>query len=422
MKISIILAFLFVTCLYGVQETTHSPTNANPQARLGDACKTLLAEPLSQDGLQVLLDYSRSTSGIPQLKSRSMAVYALSALAKGDTNLFDRAQRSHAANFSADRGLVKVGLAACYRPCATCGGAGYIDREVTCSTCKGAGKCVSCNGTGKWQTESAIDTRVSRQRKQSSVMACAKCDGTCRCPDCNGSTVSRHPCDTCKGVGSFFERPRALSENYQSLLSDMVAMIQGEESVAERIRQAMAETDINSRIRAFEKLLSEFHQRPEMHDIERLLLADKNVLKEDEKKRCEKARQIGNELSALRALSFSENTKASIITLREYLALNPDSPHKLEIQGLLNTCIMRLENKRARTRWIYIIGGLLSVLFGLSCIHINYYKYTLLPSYTTAAKRRKPDANQFTDPLSLTAEESKARGRSGPENSTSDQD
>ena len=410
MKSNFMFLIFAATCLNGMQEPNLSPTNSVPQAELKVACTTLIAEPLDPSGLQVLLDYSRSTSGIPQIKSRAMAVYALSALAKGDTNLFARAQRSHAANFSSDRELIKYRPDSCFRPCSACRGEGHIDREITCATCKGVGKCLTCNGTGKWQTETAMDSRIARERKQSSVMKCSKCRGTCLCPDCNGITVTQQKCEQCKGDGSIFERPRDLFENYQSLLVDIVTMIQSKETVAERIRQAKAETNRESRMRSFEKLLSDFRNLPEMAEIERLLVIDKTVIKEDAEKRFAADQKIEREIATLRLLKTADNASGAIVTLREYLAANPDSPHKLEIQSVMNECVARVERKRDLRKFMYLGGGLFVILFGLSCIQINYSKNTLLPSYVPGgAKRKKPEAEQFTDPLALTAKESRSR-------------
>jgi hypothetical protein len=409
MKISLLVLLFFAIRLFGAQAADQTPPALLPQTQLKEACFRLVEKPLDPASLHVLLDYTRSTSGIPTLKSRAMAAYALSSLMNGETNLFERAQRSHAASFPADRALINVRLEACYRPCDTCGGAGYLEHDITCSQCKGAGKCEKCKGTGRWQTESAVDTRISRVRKHASVMDCYKCAGSGTCPDCNGLKVYRTKCELCLGAGCFFQRPRALSENLQTLLSVMITSIQSEESLLERIRQAKAETLIDLRIRSFEKLLRECGNRPELAEIERLLLADQVTVKRERENTAARAQQIEQDISVMRALRDSDNASAAIGTLKEYLSNNPGSPHQLEIQSIINECEVKLTKKREMTMYLRIGGGLLILLFGLSCIHINYFKYTMLPSYTAGATRRKPDSNQFTDPLALTAKESRDR-------------
>jgi len=190
-------------------------------------CSTLLTKPLDPASLPELINYACNTSGLQQVRSRAMAVYALVALANADSNLFVSAKNSHAAKFPADKDLIRVRLSDSFLTCAECAGRGFRDTPINCSLCNGSGKCMNTDcDRGKW-----IITQpgYGGPKRTTSVLLCPKCKGAGVCPKCHGQTSVRNTCAECKGAGSLFKRTPALFENYEALLRDMLADLQAEE-------------------------------------------------------------------------------------------------------------------------------------------------------------------------------------------------
>ena len=340
--------FLTLSAL-GATVAEPQPGCTNETENLYAACKTLSATPFDPAGLQALLDYSRSTSSIPHLKSRAMAAYTLAALAKGDTKLFLLAQNSHAASFPNDRNLVPVRLESCFVPC----------------------------------------------------------------PACQEGIPSDKVCSVCRGQRSLFKLPAKVMSDYRALLDRIQQSIQDETAILMQIRKAKSEPVLEVRLRLLTQVLEKIRNRPEEREIECLLLTDQQTFKNQQAEKAAKALQREQLLTTLRGLKTSDNPKAAVITLRDYLAANQDSPDRIEVQTILNECLGKLEKQRKREKQIYWFGGILIVLFGLSCIHVNYFKYTVLPPKATAANEpQKADTDSpFTDPLTLMARESKARAK-----------
>jgi hypothetical protein len=194
------------------------------------------------------------------------------------------------------------------------------------------------------------------------------------------------------------------------LLGEVVQFVEAEELFAERFSAAKAEPELLSRIRVLESLLKEVSDPSKRQKIETLLIADKAEQKKIDDEIRAQTQKIEKELSVLRMLKNAKNPKAAVVTLREYLAANPDSPHRLEVQTILDENIALIEKQKGRNRLLYGAGAILIVFFALSCVHISSIKYTVLPSASArGAKRHAPGLDKFTDPLSLTAADSKAR-------------
>ena len=411
MRNRLFLCVMLTAMAVTVQNSCSAQTNEAPEVQLKAAAKKLIVSGLDQESLQLLFRYSRNGSSDPQLRSRTMAIFALASLVKGDTNLFERARLSHLANYPADKDFIPIKLNNCIGTCSDCAGFGYTETENNCTVCQGSKSCTKCKGTGKWQIASTFDSRKSENGRRGGVLSCGQCNGTGRCPACNGATMARKNCPTCNGTGTLFNIPKSkIAEKYKSLLSDIIAAIETEENLSEQIGKAKAEPALELRIRAFEKLLKTIGGRPERVEIERWLLADQNVLKQQLAAEAAAKQQQERELSTLRSLRHSKNPQAALVTLREYLAANPNSPYRLEIQSIRDETAAAIESNREKKKLLYAGGAALLLLLGLSCININYFKYSLFQSSSAdGAKRRKPGADLYTDPLSLTAKDSRAR-------------
>jgi hypothetical protein len=328
---------------------TSLPAQTNPPSDSGvrDAARTLIASGFEPASLDALRAYARDPQATPYLKSRSMAAYALAILSKGDTNLFERARLAHASAFPDDTALIPL------RPA----------------------DCVAL------------------------------------CPACNGQREGRTVCTTCYGKGTILQLPKEkISAAFTAVLGEIIASVDREEALMQNIAKAKSETDIAKRIAAFQTLLKELKDRPERQELARLLQADEQTQRQKAEK--EKTALAAKDLEKLQTLKDASNPAAAVLTLREYLEKNPDSPHRLEAKIIMDELLAAIEGKRKKERLWYIIGGALFVLTALSCLHISYFRYNLYSHNKTipvGSHPTKADADQFTDPLSLNAQDSRSR-------------
>ena len=157
-----------------------APEGTADEARLQQACVSLLSAPQSVAELQVLLDVSRHATNSPDLRSRAMAAYALTWLMQGNTNAYDRAVQVIKATYPEAATLLTVGGRDCFATCADCTGAGV--QTTACPSCLGSGKCKACGGSGK-----------------KDAAACPACKGKGVCAMCAGKQKIEIPCPACKG-------------------------------------------------------------------------------------------------------------------------------------------------------------------------------------------------------------------------------
>jgi len=366
-----ILGALLIPCLPA------AAADGSPADRIKEAAKNLMLAPADGNSLQTVLDYARSADADPQIKSLSMAVYALAALAQGDTNLFARAKDSHAANYPSDKRMIPFTLSACVSSCDACGGSGYSEKPFDCSSCGNTRRCRRCNGTGKWQTVSAFDSRAVN-RPGSGNIKCNQCGGSGRCPICNGDSIQRTRCTVCSGSGSTLTLPHVkLSSTMKALLGDLLSKIESEENLAERIRTVKAETNLLVRIALLTSLQKDLQKRPEAPEIERLLLADQQSLVAYKVAERQKAEAQEREMRSLRALKDAPAPQAAIATLSEYLASHPDSPHRVEIQTLLEESKAKLAKQKTNKKIAYAVGAAVVLLLGISSLNISYIRYNI---------------------------------------------
>jgi hypothetical protein len=329
-----------------------NPSPANTGIR--SAAQTLVSVPSSQEDLETVRLYARDPQSPPALKSRAMAAYALTLLAKGETNQFERARLMHAAAFADDQKLIPLRISDCLASCPVCGG----------------------------------------QRTQRPV------------------------CATCYGKGTVLNLPQEkIADAFASALNEIVALVNREEALVNReealsqkFAKAKAETDRAKRIAAFQALLGELDGHPEREEVASLLQADEHAQRQQAER--ERAALADQALKKLQALAGTPNLAAGVLTLEDYLAKNPDSPARLEAKIILSGLLAKIESKRKKERMWYIIGGALFVLAALSCVHVNVFKYVQYSHNKTVpagAHTTRTEAEQFTDPLSLNAQDSLSR-------------
>ena len=336
-------------------------------------CAVLADNPQDQDSLTALLDYAKNTNGVPRLRSRAMMGCALSALFKGNTNLYVRAQQSHARAYPDDAHLLHVDLSSCYVKCQECGGEGFL--KIKCPACegKGGGKCSACRGKG---------VRLQRKNLKGSRDAgikCNVCGGTGRllCKRCKGAGVIKRRCPKCKGNPVRFSTSPKVYQDFILIVKGITKWINNEDVFYRHYQLARGEENIDKRVAAFKELLANYSYREEKDEVDKLLAADLIVLKERAKGEKVLRDKELREIKLLRGLKDSKNLAASIMTLNEYLEGHPDSEYRLELQSMANNIRDDLKRRTVKRRNFYVFGTIILIILGVSCVHINHYNYNV---------------------------------------------
>ncbi len=371
-----------------------------PEARLIQACETLLKMPLSAPDLQMLANVSRDASANPEIRKRSMSAYALSLLLQGNTNSFMRAVKIQHSTFpDGQQPLIRVTENDYIAACGDCEGKGI--KPATCPYCLGSGKCRTCKGTGQVQSSAGASVKCT---------ACVT-PGVCRM--CAGRKILDKPCPACNGTGRVFKLGARVRENYNELLSDIIYKCRKNAEFAAMFNAAANERDPNLRISMLHSLTNRFQHRDEV--AEALGLLDTAMASQAHQAAIRQERETRErherEIIALRKFETAENIPNAISTLKTYLQDNPDTHAKLEIQLLIENLEARLARHRLTRR---ILTGL-AILFSL----------LMLVMFIQPLLRRKPvsgtgtlpgmdklKSDDFTDPLKLTAQESRDRAKS----------
>lgn len=375
------------------------------EERLSQACVTLQRAPLAPAATQVLLDASRLATNTPPLRSRAMAAYSLTLLMRGNTNAFERAAQIHREAFPGGPELITVDRNAYLAVCGDCEGSGL--KQALCPSCMGSGKCTACAGS-----------RVKRTG-DGQTAPCPVCKHTGSCAMCAGRQKIETACPSCKGFCRVFKLSDKVRSNYLALLTNMTAICQENAEFAQQFKQAQSERDSAARIQALQALAQRFAHRTDLAPANALL--DKAVKERDgrlsEQRKQKEQEQAQRELETLRNLREAEDAAGGIVMLRTYLADHPAAAHKIELQALLN----ELTDKEARKQTLKKIAyGSLALL--IAVMLVQFIKSLLFGKRPTGISTvRNIDKTVFSDPLTLTSAESRAREHSKPENGKPDE-
>ncbi len=391
MKRSTRVIVLLLTCVHCATARS-AAAQAFSEARLQQACETLQRTPLATAELQTLLDVSRLATNSPALRSRSMAAYSISFLLRGNTNAFERAAQIHRQTFPGDPTLISVNRDAYLAVCADCEGTGLT--TAVCPSCMGSGKCKSCAGSGHLKSSDGADT------------PCPSCKRSGTCPMCAGKKNIETPCPICKGTCRVIKLSEKVRANYLSLLTNMVAICQDDMDFSEQFNQAKNENDPAKRTLLLQALIQRFAHRADLKPARALLekeLKNSEAVAASRSKQREQE-QAQREIEALRNLRDSKDTAPAIATLRAYLAGHPKSANQAEVQTLLD----EMETQQARKQNLKKIAYGTGALVGLVLL-VQLIKPLLLRKRRSGGTVKEIDKTRFSDPLTLTAKESKAR-------------
>jgi len=384
--------FLFCAALAGLLCFAPAASAQQPSdERVQEASERLQRAPLAPAELQVLMEVSRHAAGTPDLRSRAMAACALAFLMQGETNAFERAAAALRTAYPDRAALLPVTRQDAFVTCADCKGTG---RQTTlCPACLGKGSCKTCGGTGR-----------------AAAGACPACKGRRACAMCEGKKRIETSCAACKGSAFIFKPSAKIGETYTALLADLAASCQDNIRFGKLFREASKENELGKRIALLEALLQSFPTRPDLADARSLLdqaVKQRDALDAQRRARDTRERET-REAETLRLLRDSKELDKAIATLAVYLKEHPGASTALELQGLMDELVA----KRARKQTLRSVLRGAGALFGL---------FLLLALLKPILFRKRPervgplpgmdkiDKDDFTDPLALTAKDSRAR-------------
>ena len=195
-------------------------------------------------------------------------------------------------------------------------------------------------------------------------------------------------CPTCKRAGNTFKPNDAVRNNYNALLTNMVALCQGKGDVAKPLSEAQSDRGHDSQNKTSQAMTNRVSDLAEP----------------------EAQNRSQREVASLRKLEQAEHTGGAIATLRTYLDEHTGSPDQKELQHLLDGLIAKQERKQL-TRKIRRSGGVLIGVF-LRIMILCPFRFRR-PAATSGALPGMSRINKaaFVDPLTLTALDSRSRSK-----------
>lgn len=352
-------------------QTEAVPEATSDLSALKQTCELLAEQPRDEAALAALLAYAKNTNSVDRLRSRAMAGYALSSLFKGDTNLYISARSSHSRAYPDDAHLLRIDLQTCYVSCPECQGQGKV--TIQCPICAGSDKCKACNGEGERLR------RKNLKGLREAGVKCSVCKGTGRviCEMCRGTGQVERPCSNCKGKPDRFVTPTKVYDDFTLIVKGISKWISNEEVFSQSLAAAKSNASLAERVAALQQLLADYSYREDIGEVKRLLATEQALLQEQTRAMRELKEQEQREISQLRGLRSAPHLAASIATLNEYLKEHPDSEHCLELQSMVNHMTAELHRQNIKRRNLYIFGGIILLLFAVSCVHINHYSYNI---------------------------------------------
>lgn len=334
-----------------------------------ELCATLQKSPWDAKAMQVMQTIMRNEGESAVLRSRAMALCALSLLKQGNTNQFARAVQMLETGYPEEKGLVTVSVAEQYVPCVVCAGKGK--RETSCPACKGS-TCTRCKGTRTLQTV----------------------------------------CSACMGAGQQFKLNPSVLENYNRLLADILAITRENQRFEKRSAEALAEKENDKKIALLEAVVAEFPKRADLGPV-------KKSLEEAQKIRAaalarkldqEKREQEDADVERLRGLrqTASADCLSAIREIDDYLLKHPKCFARAELEEIKTELTSKANLRKRLISSGYWLAGIVGLVL------LTAFVKNILASRKVEQTRPLPgmeriDKSKFTDPLADEREKTQAR-------------
>ncbi len=334
-----------------------------------ELCATLQKSPWDAKAMQVMQTIMRNDGESAFLRSRAMALCALSLIKQGNTNQFIRALQMLETGYPEEKGLVTVSVAEQYVPCLVCAGKGK--RETSCPSCRGS-SCTRCKGTGRVQTL----------------------------------------CAACMGAGQQFKLSPSVQENYNRLLAEILALTRENQLYAKRSAEALAEKENNKKIALLEAVLAEFPKRADLGPVKQSLEeAQKNrAAAQARKLDQEKREQDDSDVERLRGLrqTTSANCMSAIREIEDYLLKHPKCYARSELEEIKAELTSKANLRKRLISSGYWLAGICGVLL-LAAILKGILASRKVEHTRPLPGMERIDKNKFTDPLADEREKTQAR-------------
>ncbi|MEI7945939.1 MAG: hypothetical protein WCJ02_04555 [bacterium] len=337
-----------------------------------ELCATLQKSPWDDKAMLVMQSVMRNEREPAALRSRAMAICALSLIKQGNTNQFVRAVQILESMYSAEKGLVTVTVA---------------EQYITCPACEGKGK---------------------------RAVGCPACKGS-TCPRCNGTRSIQTTCSACMGAGKQFKLNPSVLENYNRLLAEMLAFSRETQRFEKQSALALAEKDNDKRIALLETLQADFSKRTDMGLVKKSLeeakkIRDVTLARKREQDKREKEEAAVERMRDFRQAATSESRVVAIREIEDYLIKNPKCFARSELDEIKNELTSK-ENIRNRLITSGFWLGGICVVFVVATFARIAWESRKVEKIRPLPGMDHIDKSKFTDPLADERERTEERRR-----------
>ncbi|MCL2104067.1 MAG: hypothetical protein FWH21_03280 [Kiritimatiellaeota bacterium] len=371
--------------------------SAPTDTEIKDACATLSRNAKDTKALGVIQAAAVEDALPPAMRSRAMVLCALPFLQQMNTNQFGRITQVLLSTYP-EEGPAALGLTESdwLAACPSCNGVGA--KVVACPPCSGSGICPTCQG----------------MKKTSAGAVCPACKGDGKCARCEGTKEIRNACLECRGSGKVVVISPNIARRYEAVLSELRALASENIQFAEQSKKALAMWNVLERLAALEEVIAAFPNRQDMGPL--VKARDVAQAEIDEKAAKEQVRaeqtRIRQERDALYAaaekLPFS-SVPVLVRQIDDFLAKYPQSEYRIELEVLKSKQQTRHTVYTNVWRGLYILGGLIAVLFVVQVVKDWIQRRTRKESLLKIPGMENMDADELTDPLSDSRKAAAAR-------------
>jgi len=362
--------------------------SAPTDVEIRDACVTLARNAKDAKALGVIQAVAVEDAMPSAMRSRAMVLCALPFLQQMNTNQFGRMVQALVSTYP-EEGPAVLGLTESdwLATCPSCNGAGV--RVAVCPSCAGSGQCPTCKGT----------------KRVASGAVCQACKGEGACARCEGAKEIRSACLECKGTGKVVVLSPNVARRYEQVLSELRALASENVQFAEQSKNALAVRVTRERLVALSEVLEAFAHRQDLGALVKAREAvEAEIAEADARRQAQDERtRTRQERDALFAAAVNLPHASIPVLVRkidDFIARHPDSEHGIELEVLRSKQVSRQRFHTNMWRGLYVLGGLIAVLFVVSLVKDVLFRRRRKESLLKLPGMENVNADAFTDPLS----------------------
>ena len=362
--------------------------SAPTDTEIKDACTALLRNAKDAKALGVIQSVTAESAMPSAMRSRAMVLCALPLLQQMNTNQYSRMVQLLLSTYP-EEGPAVLGVTESdwLTTCLSCAGGG--DKSVACPPCSGSGLCPTCKGT----------------KKAPSGVSCPTCKGSGKCGRCDGTKEIRTACLECRGGGKVVVISPNVARRYEEVLSELRALASENIQFAEQSKQVLAIRTLPERLAALEEMIAAFPNRQDTGPLLKAREAAQAELDERAAKELAKAEQTRMRqerdaiVAATERLPFS-SVPVLIQQIDAFLEQYPQSEYRIELEVLKSKQRTRHTVYTNVWRGLYILSGLIAVLFVVQVVKDWIQRRTRKESLLKIPGMDNVNPDELTDPLS----------------------